>query len=119
MDNQPYCDIADGIERDMNTINTEEVESISVLKDAALRQYSNGMKFYAISITNKRNPLKPKVYCARICSAYRTSLSSILMRRNMPFNGMRHGNVGVANMKLIRMKKLNCSEMVVSLSLSM
>lgn len=27
--------LVDGIERDMNTINTEEVESISVLKDAS------------------------------------------------------------------------------------
>lgn len=55
--------LVDGIERDMNTINTEEVESISVLKDASATAVygvrgANGV----ILITTKRGQLgKPKV----------------------------------------------------------
>lgn len=55
--------LVDGIERDMNTINTEEVESISVLKDASATAVygvrgANGV----ILITTKQGKIgKPKV----------------------------------------------------------
>jgi len=55
--------LIDGIERDMNTINTEEIESISVLKDASATavygvQGANGV----ILITTKKGQIgKPKV----------------------------------------------------------
>ena len=55
--------LVDGIERDMNTINTEEIESISVLKDASATAVygvrgANGV----ILITTKQGQLgKPKV----------------------------------------------------------
>lgn len=55
--------LVDGIERDMNTINTEEVESISVLKDASATAVygvrgANGV----ILITTKQGQIgKPKI----------------------------------------------------------
>ncbi len=55
--------LVDGIERDMNTINTEEVESISVLKDASATAVygvrgANGV----ILITTKKGTMgKPKI----------------------------------------------------------
>lgn len=55
--------LVDGIERDMNTINTEEIESISVLKDAsATAVYGVRGANGAILITTKRGEIgKPKV----------------------------------------------------------
>lgn len=55
--------LVDGIERDMNTINTEEVESISVLKDAsATAVYGvRGANGVILITTKKGNIGKPKI----------------------------------------------------------